>query len=306
MNKRNLTYLTILVVLIVIYAFIKNNDRTERKVSFFGVDSVNIGSIEIFNDKDTLRLVKENDEWALSYPISFPANQSKVRDLFAKALRVQTSSIPVSELESSFPTYNVTDSLGTKVILTDHKGQVLVSAIIGKSSNYNFSHGRKINDNKVYQLNDNISYVISPTSSIWRRKEIIELAEEDITAIRVAGNKGNYQITPSDSLWVFQNADTTFHIGQENAAFRQILNTCNKMMASSFEDGQYEKYAESFNHPVLNVSIELYTGEQVVLDFIQQDDKKYLVRRNNEEGTLFLVYENLLNNFQKDYSEFTK
>lgn len=306
MNKRNLTYLIILIVLIVIYAVIKNNDRTERKISFFGVDSVNIGSIEIFNDKDTLRLVKEDGKWAMAYPVSFPANQNKVRDLFAKALRVQTSSIPVSELESSFPTYNVTDSLGTKVMIYDHEGKELVSAIIGKSSNYNFSHGRRENDNKVYQLQENISYVINPTSSIWRRKEIIELAEDEITAIRVAGNTGDYQITPSDSLWVFQNADSTFHISQDNPAFRQILNTCKKMMASSFVDREFEKYAESFTNPVLSVSIELYTGEPVILDFIQQEDKKYLVRRNNEEETLFLVYENLLDNFRKDYTEFGK
>lgn len=306
MNKKNLSYIVILVFLVIIFIIIKTHDKTEKRISFFNVDSIQISAIEIFNTTDTLKLVKTENRWMIDYPVKYPTTQRKITEIFDKVIKAECSNIPVTELESSFANYNVTDSLGTTVIFYDNKDNVIIDAIIGKSSNYNYSHARKRDDSKVYQLNTNISYSINPQLSTWRKKEITELEETDISKITVQFVDREYSIVPTDSLWQFTENDTLFSINDGNTAFRLVLNDSKKMMTSSFIDNEFENYKDKFEEPFMIVQIELFSGDNIILTFAEYEEKKYIIQKNNETEHLYVVYDNLIKHFQKSIEDFSK
>ncbi len=306
MNKKNLSYIVILVFLVIIFIIIKTHDKTEKRISFFNVDSIQINAIEIFNTTDTLKLVKTENKWMIDYPVKYPTTQRKITEIFDKVIKAECSNIPVTELESSFANYNVTDSLGTTVIFYDNKDNVIIDAIIGKSSNYNYSHARNRDDSKVYQLNTNISYSINPQLSTWRKKEITELEETDISKITVQFVDREYSIVPTDSLWQFTENDTLFSINDGNTAFRLVLNDSKKMMTSSFIDNEFENYKDKFEEPFMIVQIELFSEDNIILTFAEYEEKKYIIQKNNETEHLYVVYDNLIKHFQKSIEDFSK
>ncbi|MBN2460098.1 MAG: DUF4340 domain-containing protein, partial [Candidatus Cloacimonetes bacterium] len=244
MNKKNILPIIVLVILVVVYVIIRTNDRTEKRVRFFQVDSLQLGFFEIFSGEDSLKLSWEEDQWMIVSPVYFPPADNKIADFFQKILPVGTSSIPISETESALTTYDVADSQGTRVLLYDREGKLQQEAIIGKSSNYNYAYGRNKGNTRVYQLSANITYQLKPTLSPWRKKEIIDIEEEDIAAIHVTYGDTVYTISPTDSLWQYQSGDREFAIPEKNAALLALLNNTRRLRASSFADGEYDTYRE--------------------------------------------------------------
>jgi hypothetical protein len=307
MNKKSTIYLAVLIILVIVFLIIKTNDKTERRIRFFDVDSTRIGAIEIFTSEDTLKLVKSAERWMIDHPVKFPPTQRKIKDLFDRVIPVETSRIPVSESESAFETYNVTDSLGTAVKIYDEKGKELIFAYIGKSSNYNYSHGRYNNASEVYQLYDNISSILIPRSDNWRNKEIIKL-EEDPAEIKVFSPERSYTISATDSLWHYTEGDSSFFISQNNRSLNTLLDNSRTFRISSFIDNEYEIYADKFDNPKLTVQLKLYSGDEIILKFVAKDEesKQYVVQKNDETDFLYVVFDNIYRYFQPAISDLKK
>jgi len=307
MNKKSTIYLAVLIILVIVFLIIKTKDKTERRIRFFDVDSARIGAIEIYTLEDTLKLVRTVDKWMIDHPVKFPPTTRKIKDLFDRVIPVETSQIPVSESESAFETYKVTDSLGTAVKIYDEKGKELVFAYIGKSSNYNYSHGRYHNASEVYQLYDNISSILTPKSDNWRNKEIIKL-DEDPAQINVISNERFFRITPTDSLWHYTEGDSSFFIKQNNRSFNTLLDNSKTFRVSSFIDNEYADYADQFDNPKMTVQLKLYSGEEIILKFVakEEESKQYVVQKNDETDFLYVVYDNIYRYFQPAIADLKK
>jgi len=304
MNNKSKIYIGVLVILIIVFMVIRSNDRTERRERFFEVDSTRIAAIEIFTLSDTIKLVRNEAEWMIDYPVKYPPVKQKIADLFGKVIKVETSNIPVSESESSHTTYKVTDSLGTAVKMYDIDGKELVYALIGTSSNYNYSHGRNNEENEVYQLFQNISSMLNPMLNTWRKKEILDLVD-DPAQISVGYEERLFKITPTDSLWQYQEGDSTFFIKENNVAFNTMLSNIRSFRTSSFIDNDYETFAERFLDPEMVVQIKLYSGEDIFLTYVKEDEdsNKYIIQKNDETENLYVVYDNMVRYFQKEIAE---
>jgi len=305
MNKKSLTYLVVLVLLVIIFIVINSNDKVERRINFFAVDSSKIAVIEIYNIKDTLKLMKTDDKWMIDHPVKYPVAAAKLKDLFEKAIPVETSNIPVAESETSFETYGLTAIAGLNVKLYDTDGKELVHAIIGGSSNYNYSHGRSAGDNEVYQLYENISSVLNPGLNAWREKVILDLVD-DPEQITVMYGDRMYSITSSDSLWFYEDSDSTFSVNESNRALSSILSNSKSFRTSTFIDNDYETYAEKLIEPEMVIQIKLFSGDVIFMKFVQQDEEgnKHIVQKNDETEHLYIVYDNMVKYFQKEISEF--
>jgi len=304
MNKKNLIPIIVLVVLVIAYIIIKTNDNVEKRFQFFGVDSVDITGFELISKEDTLRLSKTETGWLINYPVEYPPAKSKIQDLFSKVITAETSNIPISESDNAFETFNLTDSLGTIIKIIGKNDKTLSEAIVGRSSNYNYSNARYYNDNKIYQLTSNITYNLSPKLTTWRQKEIIEVNEEDIAQIEVSFNDTLYTITPTDTLWLYQGQGQEFAIQENNGALKGILNNAKRLRASSFIDDEYDKYAAGFSSPVLSLKVRLFNNDEILCTFSDFEENKYLIKRNEETATLFVVYGHMVKNFKKPASEF--
>ena len=305
MNKKNLIPLLILIVLVLIFVIIKMNDRTEKRIRFFDLDSLKIASIEIHTSADTLILEKIEGSWMITHPVNFPPAEQKINDFFEKVLTVETTNIPVSESDSSFETYGLVDSVGTIIRFYNSEKKLLDESIVNKSSNYNYAYARKYDDCRIYQLLTNITYNMNPAVSPWRNKEILKMETDLISRIDVAFGDTLFTLTATDTLWNYQNTNGKFPIAETNPALKGILNNVSNLRSSSFVDGEYDQYAESFIDPVLSLQITTFDGDIYQLRFAEYEDNKFLVQRNSGTEHLYVVFEYLTKIFMKSEQDFS-
>jgi len=308
MNKKNLISVGILAILIIVFIITKTHNYKEKRINFFDVDSSKIKVIELITNEDTLKLVNNSQGWMIDYPIKYKTVKRKIDDFFAKVLKAETSSIPISESKESFKIYNVSDSLGTQVKLYDEQMNLLSDVIIGKSDNYNFSNARKNGESKIYQLLSNVSYNFKPDIYSWRDKEILNLQEDNLSKIFVSFGKNGYSLIATDSLWEYQSGKKKFFVKEKNGTLKSIINICKKLNASNFIDNKYETYENKFKKPYLELTLELANGDNIHLTFIKYDDKdnKFILKKDEQTDPLFVLNKNIVERFKKTEKDFKK
>ncbi|MCD4817810.1 MAG: DUF4340 domain-containing protein [Candidatus Cloacimonetes bacterium] len=307
MSKKNVIYIIVLVVLVLIFALTKMNNKVEKRIDFFAVDSADVKTIKISNQEDTLHLVFADNKWNISYPVDYEAKEQRVEDFFEKALKAQTSKMPISISESSHETYNITDSLATHVELLDSKNKTLTDVYIGKSENGRNSFARNKGEKKVYQLLENIAYNINPKLSTWRDKNIFKYEADEISKIKIATEGNQYSLTFADTIWVYDNGKDSFNVNTENKDLKNLLTSLTNYNASDFKDDMYEQYATQFEKPYLQVEITTFENDKMQLRYIKaEDDKKFILQKNDLQKHLYLIYDNLVNKFEKTKEDFQK
>jgi len=304
MNKQNRLYLIILAVLAVIFVISKMDTKKEKRFNFFTADSNTVARIEITLDADTLHLVKQGTDWKIEYPVVWDMQAGKMDKIYETVLTAETSSIPVSENEASLEKYSLVDSLATHFKTIGKDGEVLDNVLIGKSSNYTSTPVRKVGSNKVYSLESNISSALKPTLASWRKREIIDVVPEQITKIMVKTDDNNYTLEMADSLWLYTDEKDSFSVTDDNAALKGIINSFKRFAASDFVDGEYDKYADALSLPVVELGIEMWSGESYYFRYIPYEEKKYLLQLNDDTETLYVQYESNMNKFVKLQEDF--
>ena len=306
MNKKQKISIVILAVLIILFLITKLDDKTERRISFFDVDSIQVEKIEIIADGDTLILTKSSNGWMLSSPIEYPIRSRKMEQFFEDVMKVETSNLPISEEEDSFETYKLTDSLATTLKIYGKNDKLLDHSLVGKSSSYNNSPARKYSNNKVFRLEKNISNYLKTDPKQWRKREVLELDKEQIAKISILYEDTGYELSATDTLWQYEDGENTVSIQLNNTALRTILNSLVKVNVTDFIDEEIDGYLTKLQNPALEIGINMYDGSKYYLRAAPKDENKYVLQVNNETEHLYLVYKSWLNKFMKLSEDFQK
>ncbi len=304
MNKRQKLYIGILIVLVIVFLITKMGNNIEKRIRFFRADSVQIKTIEISNIKNTLRLSKYNDKWMLVYPFENPTNEYQIDNIFSKVLNVKTSNLPISENESSFDTYRVTNSQGTLIKFLDENNYVLDEAIIGKSSSSKTTPARRSNDNKIFNLEENLNYIITTNTDNWREKIILEIEENSISKISILCDENAYELASSDSLWHYVDDKSTLGVDINNKTLQGILSSLSKLTVNGFVDNKYELYRDKLISPALEIGIELFDGSTHYIRVAIDKDLKYVLQFDNDENFLYSVFKDWVEKFTKEAMDF--
>ena len=304
MNKRQKLYIGILVVLVIVFLITKMGNNVEKRIRFFQADSVQIKTIEISNIKDTLRLSKNNDKWALVYPLDYPANEYQIDNFFSKVLNVKTSNLPISENESSFETYKVTNSQGTLIQFLDENNNVLDEALIGKSSSSKTTPARRSNETEIFKLEENLNYIITTNTDNWREKTILEIEDHNISKISVINDISAYELTPSDSVWNYADGKSNLIVSLNNSTLKEILSKLTLLTANGFVDNKYELYKDKLTIPKLEIGIELLDGSNHYIRLAMDKDPKYVLQLDNDKVFLYSVYQDWVDIFLKEAMDF--
>jgi hypothetical protein len=284
----------------------KLNDKTERRISFFDVDSVQVVKIEIIATGDTLLLAKSSSGWMLSYPIEYSISPRKMEQFFEDVLKVETSNLPISEEESSFETYKLTDSLATTLKIYGKKDKLLDHSLVGKSSSYNNSPARKQGSNKIFRLEKNITNYLKTDPKQWRKREVLELDKKQIAKISILYKDTGYELTATDTLWKYEDGEESITIQHSNTALRTILNSLSKVNVTDFIDEEIDSILFKLHNPALEIGINMFDGKKYYLRAAKDEENKYLLQVNNNTEHLYTIYENWLNKFEKTAEDFRK
>lgn len=306
MNKNNKIYLIILAVLVILFLITKMNNKTEKIINFFDIDSVKIAKFSIKDAKGEITLEKMNDSWQITDPIIYQADQAKIGNIFERVLIAQTSSLPLSDKENSLSNYELQDSLAILLTIYDQNDKTLDATYFGKLKGQSKTPARKKDSNEVYLLDQSVSYLLKSDTQYWREKTVATIEEESIEKISVLYADHGYELTKEDTAWVYADGENVLTLKEDNSTLRSLVNSLKRITSTQFKDNEFEKYEAALAKPDLEIGIVQLDGNSIYLRLAKSEDSKYVMQLNNDTETLFVQYEGWVKRFQKTFEDFNK
>ncbi|MCF7793414.1 MAG: DUF4340 domain-containing protein [Candidatus Cloacimonetes bacterium] len=304
MNKNNKIYLIILAVLVVLFLITKMNNKTEKIIDFFDVDSVKIAKFSVTDANGTITLQNVNGSWEITDPIQYKADQAKVENVFDKVLNAKTSSLPLSDSQQSLPNYELQDSVAVFLTFFDVNDKVLDATYFGKMKGQSKTPARKENSNEVFLLDQSVHYLLKADTQNWREKTVTTIEEESIEKISVLYDDSGYELSKQDTAWFYADGDNTATLKEDNSTVRSIVTALKRVTSTQFKDNEFEKYEAALAKPDLEIGVVQLDGNSVYLRLAKDDESKYVMQLNNDTETLFIQHEGWAKRFMKTFQDF--
>ena len=180
---RNMKILSIIIGVIVILYFISQSGQKKHQAQSNDVFSIVMEEVYRFDvQKDSLyiALQRKDTTWQITGNDSLLIQANRINDVENKVLTIKRESV-VSKKPSKWKSFNVDDSLGTKITFYDFNDEVLGEAIFGRSkSDWQRSYVRLIGEDYVYMTNENVINSLQMRPTFWGKKPppLPEPAEE--------------------------------------------------------------------------------------------------------------------------------
>ena len=180
---RNMKILLAILGVIVILYFISQSGQKKHQAQSNDVFSIVMEEVYRFDvQKDSLyiALQRKDTTWQITGNDSLLIQANRINDVENKILTIKRESV-VSKKPSKWKSFNVDDSLGTKITFYGFNDEVLGEAIFGTSkSDWQRSYVRLIGGDNVYMTNDNVINSLQMKPTFWGKKPppLPEPAEE--------------------------------------------------------------------------------------------------------------------------------
>jgi len=180
---RNMKILAIILGVIVILYFISQSGQKKHQAQSNDVFSIVMEEVYRFDvQKDSLyiSMQRKDTTWQITGNDSLLIQANRINDVENKVLTIKRESV-VSKKPSKWKSFNVDDSLGTKITFYDFNDEVLGEAIFGRSkSDWQRSYVRLIGEDYVYMTNENVINSLQMRPTFWGKKPppLPEPAEE--------------------------------------------------------------------------------------------------------------------------------
>ena len=180
---RNMKILLAILGVIVILYFISQSGQKKHQAQSNDVFSIVMEEVYRFDvQKDSLyiALQRKDTTWQITGNDSLLIQENRINDVENKILTIKRESV-VSKKPSKWKSFNVDDSLGTKITFYGFNDEVLGEAIFGRSkSDWQRSYVRLIGGDNVYMTNDNVINSLQMRPTFWGKKPppLLEPAEE--------------------------------------------------------------------------------------------------------------------------------
>ena len=180
---RNMKILLAILGVIVILYFISQSGQKKHQAQSNDVFSIVMEEVYRFDvQKDSLyiALQRKDTTWQIIGNDSLLIQANRINDVENKILTIKRESV-VSKKPSKWKSFNVDDSLGTKITFYGFNDEVLGEAIFGRSkSDWQRSYVRLIGEDNVYMTNDNVINSLQMRPTFWGKKPppLPEPAEE--------------------------------------------------------------------------------------------------------------------------------
>ena len=170
---RNMKILLAILGVIVILYFISQSGQKKHQAQSNDVFSIVMEEVYRFDvQKDSLyiALQRKDTTWQITGNDSLLIQENRINDVENKILTIKRESV-VSKKPSKWKSFNVDDSLGTKITFYDFNDEVLGEAIFGRSkSDWQRSYVRLIGGDNVYMTNENVINSLQMRPTFWGKK----------------------------------------------------------------------------------------------------------------------------------------
>ena len=156
---------------VLIVLFLITNSRQQKYTTktdrIFPEETSKIYKIILQSGEGRVVLSKQDTSWTIVDHDSLTLKPDRIQVLFNRVLTVQKETL-ISTDSGNWSKYSVDDSTGTQIRLYNQKGDLVASAVFGRSlSDWSHNYVRIDDRPEVYLTDTSIIYLLTPRSNYW-------------------------------------------------------------------------------------------------------------------------------------------
>ena len=159
-------------VVVILYFISQSGQKKYRSQSnnVFSILMEEVYRFDVQKDSLYIALQRKDTTWQITGNDSLLIQTNRINDIENNVLTVKRESV-VSKKPSKWQSFDVDDSLGTKITFYGFNDEVLGEAIFGRSkSDWQRSYVRLIGENNVYMTNENVINRLQARPTFWGKK----------------------------------------------------------------------------------------------------------------------------------------
>jgi len=211
MSKRNLTILSIVAVLMVLWAVVQSRVSRRHKIEadrpvylIQGLDPTGIDRIVLGTGEAAVTLKRQKGGFVVVNKDNYPAKTSEINDLLTKCLEIQRSEF-VTDNPANHEDLEVTEEKARSVVkfmTPDPNSSLLVGVVVGKTKELGQGTYVRLltsdsaSSNKVY-VAPSVPWFGGQAMN-YIEQELISVKREDIESVTVSLPNGQYTLKPKE------------------------------------------------------------------------------------------------------------
>lgn len=296
MKKNRLILLSVLILLVAAFFFLKNKRPIERTAKVFDIDTLSVNRIELFNAADTIKIVKKNNVWTLVHPVTWAADTLKIQSLFRDVVNGSYSKTPMGTGKEAIERFQQKEQETLHLVIANDKKSIRV---LFSNLGNPYDYFRYAGSNKIYQLKAKVTNVYTTELHTWRSPHVVSHIEDDLLKIEVSHPKNKYTLTRKDYDWFFKDKANDFLVNTNNIALIKILNILANLDTYVFIDDVENEWIAKFREPYCTVTLSLSDNRTQVLKFVDYQEGSYLMMVDDDPTVLFVVVWNSVFRFTR-------
>ena len=317
MSRITKILLAVLALQLIIWGLLSiDRNVVKEKQNFLASDTGAVNFIHIKNKDGEVTLKKVGGAWRVAEPYNYQANPSYMNTLLKKLAELQFESL-ITTKKDKYVDYEVEGDEAAYVEV-GVEGAKIDKFYCGKpSKTYTHTYMRPADSDEVWLVAGTPRSSFTRKPGEWRDKKIIDLDKNMIERIlikfpdEVVEVRRQIASPLTDSTLV--SADTSWQVipqrgkpfAPSDKIMNRIRNTAGKMNAMEFKVSGKDTIPD-FSKPDLTVEIFLEGDQREVLDFVPDtgEENRYIVRKNGDMNTVFVVYQSTFKNLAKRPDDF--
>lgn len=291
MNRKNLTALLVLGVLIVVAVVVLRQPEKGQRVGdrprpLPKIAAGSFDTLAVTKGGVTTNIKKEGDKYKVIAPVQYPADDNVAKQAFESIEKLEFGDI-VSDQKTKHAEFEVDDAKGITVVVK--KGEQVVSSfIVGKSVGGN-TLVRVPGKDEVWSGLGSFRYNFDRDTTNWRDKNIAKFTQGDAEKVTVA-SKGNARVVvKSEGGDKWSVVESSLPIPKlDNGVPTGLVSAMASLVTNEFADDAKPEQTQLAN-PATTVTVTLKGGKTVsVLIGAKKGDDDYYIK-TADAPQVFLV-----------------
>lgn len=147
-------------------------------------------------------LVREGDGWTLEDPAGYPADSSKVDTLLEdlEGLLVRRPVVSSGRYHRALEVAEQEHQRRLRV--RDGDDEDAIDLYVGSSPNFNISHVRLADEDRVYEVRGLNSHELRTDALSWIERKFLDVPAEEVEAVKLTNSRGAFELRKAEDGWV--------------------------------------------------------------------------------------------------------
>ena len=261
-------------LLLILVFWVGLDGELDQPGSLIELDGTQITTIEINDGENTVRLVRNSENWADGASVNdeFPADSVKIVDVLGKLLALE-SGWPVARTTAAHQRFEVGESnFQRRIDMSGSGGSVLATLFAGTSPGFGKVHARLLGEEDVFSVKLS-NYEIASGVADWLDKRLLAVDRDPVKiSIKRPGSQADSLDRGEEFLWTWNGKKTDPEKVTDYIARFQNLRVL----------GIAEPQSESVTN---QTSIELeFPKDTITLKFIETGEDEFVVTSTKISG----------------------